>query len=77
MLWSNQGPGEDNTLWVSFDGEAIERTLREAGQTVWGIDRPLTLVWLAVDWGRGEREVIAADDPERSRDQARSRKRST
>jgi hypothetical protein len=65
-------PGEDDTLWVSFDGEAVERTLRQAGQTVWGSDRPLTLVWLAVDWGQGEREIIGADDPEGSRDEARS-----
>ena len=28
---------------------------------VWGSDRPLTLVWLAVDWGQGEREIIGAD----------------
>ena len=65
-------PGEDDTLWVSFDGEAVERALRQAGHTVWGSDRPLTLVWLAVDWGQGEREIIGADDPERSRDEARS-----
>lgn len=65
-------PGEDDTLWVSFDGDAIEQALRQAGQTVWGPDRPLTLVWLAVDWGQGEREIIGADDPERSRDAARS-----
>ena len=65
-------PGEDDTLWVSFDGDAVERVLRQAGQTVWGSDRPLTLVWLAVDWGQGEREIIAADDPVRSRDEARS-----
>ena len=65
-------PGEDNTLWVSFDGEAIERTLRRAGQTVWGSERPLTLIWLAVDWGQGEREIIGSTDPDRSRDEARS-----
>ena len=65
-------PGEDDTLWVSFDGEAVERVLRQAGQTVWGSDRPLTLVWLAVDWGQGEREIVAADDSVRSRDEARS-----
>ena len=58
-------PGEDDTLWVSFDGEAVERVLRQAGQTVWGSDRPLTLVWLAVDWGQGRREIIAADDQDR------------
>lgn len=65
-------PGDEDTLWVSFDGEAIERVLRQAGQTVWGSDRPLTLVWLAVDWGQGEREIVTADDPVRSRDESRS-----
>ncbi len=65
-------PGANDTLWVSFDGEAIEQVLRDAGQTVWGADRPLTLVWLAVDWGQGEREMISADDPERSQRQSRS-----
>jgi hypothetical protein len=66
------GPGADDTLWVSFDGEAIERVLRQAGQTVWGSERPLTLIWLAVDWGQGEREIISAEDPQRSRDESRS-----
>jgi hypothetical protein len=65
-------PGAEDTLWVSFDGEAIEGVLRRAGQTVWGSDRPLTLVWLAVDWGQGEREIISAEDPQRSRDESRS-----
>jgi len=65
-------PGADDTLWVSFDGEAIERVLRQSGQSVWGSDRPLTLIWLAVDWGQGDREVIGADDPERSLDASRS-----
>jgi hypothetical protein len=65
-------PGEDDSLWVSFDDEAIKRVLRASGQTVWGSDRPLTLVWLAVDWGQGEREIIAADDPDRSIQEARS-----
>jgi hypothetical protein len=65
-------PGDDDTLFVSFDGEALENALRQAGQTVWGSERPLTLIWLAVDWGRGEREIISAEDPQRSRDEARS-----
>jgi len=55
-------PGPDDTLIVSLDGPAIERTLRQAGATVWGSDRPLTIVWLAVDWGLGDREIVAADD---------------
>jgi len=65
-------PGAEDTLWVSFDGQAIEKVLRANGQTVWGSDRPLTLVWLAVDWGQGEREIIAADDPDRLPQQSRS-----
>jgi hypothetical protein len=65
-------PGEEGTLWVSFDDEAIKRVLRASGQTVWGSERPLTLVWLAVDWGQGEREIIGADDPERTTQEARS-----
>jgi hypothetical protein len=65
-------PGEDDTLWVRFDGNAVEDVLRRNGQPVWGSERPLTLIWLAVDWGQGEREIIGADDPERSDDQART-----
>ena len=65
-------PGEEDHLWVSFDGEAIEQVLRTNGQIVWGSDRPLTLVWLAVDWGQGEREIVAAGDPERLAQEARS-----
>jgi len=65
-------PGPDDTLFVSFDGEALEETLRQAGQTVWGADRPLTLVWLAVDWGQGEREILGANDMDKSPDEGRS-----
>ena len=65
-------PGADETLWVSFDGQAIEQLLRNNGYMFWGAERPLTLVWLAVDWGQGEREIVAADDPERTSYEARS-----
>ncbi len=64
--------GPDDTLFVSFDGDAVEDALRAAGQTVWGSDRPLTLVWIAVDWGHGEREIVGATDADRSSDAARS-----
>lgn len=64
--------GEDNTLWVTLDGPAIERVLMSAGASVWGDDRPLTLVWLAVDWGQGEREIVAVDDVQRSSNESRS-----
>jgi hypothetical protein len=65
-------PGDDNSLWVSLDGAAIENVLRGAGQTVWSNDRPLTLVWLAVDWGQGVREIVGADDGDRSPAEQRS-----
>ena len=65
-------PGPDDTIFVSFDGNAVEDTLRAAGQTIWGSERPLTLIWLAVDWGQGEREILGATDAERSPDEARS-----
>src|SRR5690606_12687559 len=38
----------------------------------WGADRPLTLVWIAVDWGQGEREIVASDDLDRAAAEARS-----
>lgn len=56
------GPGEDDSLIVTLDGPAIEALLRRAGQPVWGIDRPLTLLWLAVDRGTAGRNIVAADD---------------
>ena len=65
-------PGEADTLWVTFDGNAVEDVLRSNGQAVWGSERPLTLIWLAVDWGQGERQILGADDPERSDDEART-----
>lgn len=65
-------PGEDDTLWVRFDGNAVEDVLRRNGQPVWGRERPLTLIWLAVDWGQGRRQIVGADDPERSDGQART-----
>ena len=64
--------GADETLRISYDGAAIERQLRGAGAMVWGADRPLTLVWLAVDWGQGKREIVAADDPDRVAGASRS-----
>jgi hypothetical protein len=65
-------PGPDGTLFVSFDGDALEDVLRQAGQTIWGRERPLTLIWLAVDWGQGEREIIGASDATRGSDEERS-----
>jgi len=65
-------PGDNDTLIVSLDGDAIERILRQTGETVWSRDRPLTLVWLAVDWGGGEREIIGNDASDRGSEEGGS-----
>ncbi len=52
-------------LVVSFDGDAVERAVAEAGLPFWGADRPLTAVWM-VD-GRGQL-VTAASAARRSLD---------
>lgn len=62
----------DGTLEVSFDGDGIEQELRRAGASIWESNRPLTVIWLAVDWGQGQREIVAADDPERRPGDSRS-----
>jgi len=58
-------PGPDNTLIISLDGPAIETVLRQSGASIWGSDRPLTLIWIAIDRGQGEREIVAEGDQER------------
>lgn len=49
------------TIWARFDRNAIKRVLDSAGQPVWGADRPVILVWLALDAGRGRRSILRAE----------------
>ena len=46
---------------ISFDGAAIETAVAAAGLPFWGETRPATLVWLAVDRGRGQRGLVTAE----------------
>jgi hypothetical protein len=46
---------------VTFDGDAIERAIATAGLPFWGEQRPLTLVWLAVDRGGGQRGLVTSE----------------
>jgi len=48
------------SLWVAFDGAALERELGQRGLPVWGPDRPATLLWVAVDAGGGRRFVLSS-----------------
>lgn len=52
----------DGQLWVSFDGTAIDRWLTQNNQPLWGRERPVTFVWLAVQTGAQSGTVITADD---------------
>jgi hypothetical protein len=59
---------QDNQLWVSFDGAAIERWLTQNGQPLWGRERPSTLVWLSVATGPQSTAVVSADDSSELKD---------
>lgn len=51
----------DEKLRVGFDGTALRSALLDAGQPVWGSERPATLLWLAIDSGSGRRSLVGAD----------------
>ncbi|MGQ0428329.1 MAG: DUF2066 domain-containing protein [Gammaproteobacteria bacterium] len=48
-------------LAVSFDGPAIENAIDSSGLAFWGAERPLTLVFLALDRGGGRRALVHAE----------------
>ncbi|MCP4927763.1 MAG: DUF2066 domain-containing protein [Gammaproteobacteria bacterium] len=49
-----------NQLNAQFDAKAIRAALDSAGLPVWGVNRPLVAVWLAIDFG-GAKRVILSD----------------
>lgn len=49
-----------NQLTVTFDGAAIEDAIDASGLPFWGTERPVTLVWLALDRGGGKRALVSA-----------------
>ena len=53
-----------DTLTVTFDEQSVERELRSLGQPVWGPERPLTLIWVAVDAGFGQRNILSGEASE-------------
>ncbi len=63
-------------LWVRFDAAAVERVLRNSGLAVWGVERPQTLVWFAVEDG-ADRHLIGVDtrDPVRDALEAEAKRR--
>ena len=49
----------DGEIWVRFDEIALKRELDAAGAPVWGSERPQTLIWLLMDYGLGQLEVVS------------------
>lgn len=50
---------DDDTVRVDFDPDAVRAAVDRAGMPVWGDDRPLVAVWLAVDAGGGQRYIVS------------------
>lgn len=50
-------------LWAEFDAGLLVGELRDLGLPVWGADRPLVLVWLAVDDDLGPAWILGSEDP--------------
>ncbi len=48
------------TLWARFDPRALEGLVTDSGLPLWGAERPLTLVWLAVEDGT-RRYLVSGD----------------
>ena len=47
---------------VAFNGSRLERTLSDLGTRLWGAERPLTLLWVAVDDAMGGRALLGANE---------------
>jgi hypothetical protein len=47
---------------VGFSQARIEQALTSRGLPFWGVERPLTLLWIAIDDGLGGRALLGADE---------------
>ena len=59
---SSYGDDRQGRALVGFSRARIERVLTELGKPVWGPERPLTLLWVAVDDGAGGRALLSAGE---------------
>ncbi|MGA9853673.1 MAG: DUF2066 domain-containing protein [Gammaproteobacteria bacterium] len=50
-------------LWAKFDPEVLDRAVRAANEPLWGQERPVTLVWLAIDDASSKTIVSATNNP--------------
>ena len=54
-------PSDNENVLVSLDGESIQEVLIEAGVSLWRIDRPTIMIFLAIESAMGEREIVSSD----------------
>ena len=52
---------ENAGVLVSLDGDSIQEVLIEAGVSLWRIDRPTIMIFLAIESAMGEREIVLSD----------------
>lgn len=52
------GDNPDGTLQVGFDSASIDRILAQNDLPIWGRERPLTLVWLAIEESTGQQNWV-------------------
>jgi len=55
-------PAQEGQISVGFDATAIERWLAQAGQPIWGRERPVTFVWLGLQSGSQAGSIVTRDD---------------
>jgi uncharacterized protein len=60
---ASSGTDREGRSIVGFRRNPVERALTERGMPVWGPERPLTLLWVAVDDGAGGRALLGANEP--------------
>ena len=52
---------DNRNVLVSLDGDSIQEVLIEAGVSLWRIDRPKIMIFLAIESAMGEREIVISD----------------
>lgn len=60
----DETPAAGLKLRVKFDESTLNEALRNLGVSVWGKERPITLVWVAVQDESGRRLISLEQDPE-------------
>src|SRR5688572_7333453 len=60
---ASYGSDRQGQAVVGFSRGRVERALAELGQPVWGPERPLTVLWIAIDDGAGGRSLLGAGEP--------------